>query len=542
MKMKRLLSAAMALTLAASTTVSFDVQTQAAASNSNFNATGLPIVKNPVTLRIMTSHPALAKKNFEEKDLYKKREKETNVKIVWEEIASSAMNEKLNLAINSGDTPDALMNAGIPDMASAIESKIVIPLDDLIEKYAPNQKLLWKAYPDIKISRTYLGDNKVYAYAGVGVKPEAALRAPIYINQVWLDNLKLKMPTNLDEFYNVLKEFKTKDPNKNGKADEIPLSLMKDGGSVWKDFLTFWEIVDIKNVFHTMVVNGKLEFNPIKPGYKDALIYFNKLFKDGLLDQEFLTQTAAQLQAKGSQAVNMIGVSTGYDISAVANVKNSAEYGVLNPMKGAYGNILYPYNPSELNFYNGMIIFKSCKNPEVAIRWVDHLNDGTNAIENMNGELGVGWQKDEAKKQWWTLDLDLAAKGISLEDYRQTEAMQNGPQMALVTEVTGYSNIFLPGTRDALKLQYSNEFKQYFNKEFWPVDRLPIFKSLPETKQINLLATDFNTYWDAFCADAITKGLDDAKWEAHLKKAKELQYEKVVAFYQNQYDQYLKMK
>ena len=35
----------------------------------------------------------------------------------------------------------------------------------------------------------------------------------------------LDMPTNTEELKDVLKAFKTQDPNGNGKADEIPMSL-----------------------------------------------------------------------------------------------------------------------------------------------------------------------------------------------------------------------------------------------------------------------------------------------------------------------------
>jgi putative aldouronate transport system substrate-binding protein len=38
--------------------------------------------------------------------------------------------------------------------------------------------------------------------------------------------LGLPEPTTTTEFYNTLKAFKEKDPNGNGKADEIPLSFL----------------------------------------------------------------------------------------------------------------------------------------------------------------------------------------------------------------------------------------------------------------------------------------------------------------------------
>src|SRR5690606_38145159 len=42
------------------------------------------------------------------------------------------------------------------------------------------------------------------------------------INMTWLNNLGLKAPTTADELIEVLTAFKTQDPNRNGKNDEIP--------------------------------------------------------------------------------------------------------------------------------------------------------------------------------------------------------------------------------------------------------------------------------------------------------------------------------
>ena len=43
-----------------------------------------------------------------------------------------------------------------------------------------------------------------------------------WVRQDWLDKLGLKAPQNVDELYTVLKAFRDRDPNGNGKKDEIP--------------------------------------------------------------------------------------------------------------------------------------------------------------------------------------------------------------------------------------------------------------------------------------------------------------------------------
>lgn len=48
----------------------------------------------------------------------------------------------------------------------------------------------------------------------------------MYINQTWLDNLGLEVPTNMDELEEVLIAFKEGDPNGNGDTtDEIPFDF-----------------------------------------------------------------------------------------------------------------------------------------------------------------------------------------------------------------------------------------------------------------------------------------------------------------------------
>lgn len=48
----------------------------------------------------------------------------------------------------------------------------------------------------------------------------------LWINKEWLDNLKLSMPVTIEDLEAVLTAFKTRDPNRNGRNDEVPLSFI----------------------------------------------------------------------------------------------------------------------------------------------------------------------------------------------------------------------------------------------------------------------------------------------------------------------------
>ncbi|GAA3334513.1 hypothetical protein GCM10020331_102760 [Ectobacillus funiculus] len=69
--------------------------------------------------------------------------------------------------------------------------------------------------------------------------------------------------------------FKTKDPNGNGKADEIPMSFIINKGGEDLAFL-FGSFGLGDNWDHTVVSNdGKVMYTAADPGYKEAMKFFS---------------------------------------------------------------------------------------------------------------------------------------------------------------------------------------------------------------------------------------------------------------------------
>lgn len=440
-------------------------------SNSNFNATGLPIVKEPVTLTVMAKRTTLSKKAFGEKDIFKKFEQDTNVKIDWIEVAGTnqVWHEKISLAINSGDTPDCLYGEDMKDtdLPLAVDSGNVLALDELIEKYAPNEKKFIKQYPELQKQGVNAVDGKQYVYLGYVPKEEAVVRAPLFINKVWLDKLNLTMPTTIDEYYDVLKAFKQKDPNGNGKADEIPLSTDKD--SPITPLFGAWGISGSKTQDKHITINdGKVSFNFTNPKMLDALKYFNKLYLEGLLDPEFMTQESNQFKGKAKASPVILGSIMEYAPSLSTGEKNAAEYEALIPLKGPDGTQKWPVNANAFAASRLFYVFKSCKHPEVAIRWVDYLNDGVNGIILKRGFEGTTWAKDDATKTFWTFEKELSAQGKSYQEIANTEASFNGPVIDIPL-ITGYKWVDRdPNSMLNQKLKWTAAYKPYLFKEYWP--------------------------------------------------------------------------
>ena len=95
-----------------------------------------------------------------------------------------------------------------------------------------------------RIWRTFaMARSGGFATAGQFCQPRKRAITPtnvFMIYQPWLDALNLEMPETTEELYNVLVAFKTQDPNGNGEADEIPMSLLYGQGGLRVLGELFW--------------------------------------------------------------------------------------------------------------------------------------------------------------------------------------------------------------------------------------------------------------------------------------------------------------
>lgn len=97
---------------------------------------------------------------------------------------------------------------------------------DITDKLTDSEKFPNLAQTDPDINHNISFDGRVY---GVYRARELG-RSGVTIREDWLDNLGLEMPTTIDEFYNVLKQFKEGDPDRNGIDDTY--------GMIVTDYLT----------------------------------------------------------------------------------------------------------------------------------------------------------------------------------------------------------------------------------------------------------------------------------------------------------------
>ena len=207
----------------------------AAEPGDNFNETGYPIVNEPITLKVLLGiRDVDSLTPTEEMPALVRLEEQTGIHIEWEIIKGADWETKLNLMFASGEYPDIILscNTTVDDEEYGVTQQILIPLEDAIAKYMPTYMERVNAEDSDPTTGLVASDGHTYS-VGYLVGQNINTNAHYFINQTWLDNLNLETPTTLEELTEVLRAFKTQDPNGNGEADEVPLEMNLDGGAYY---------------------------------------------------------------------------------------------------------------------------------------------------------------------------------------------------------------------------------------------------------------------------------------------------------------------
>lgn len=141
------------------------------------------------TLKFMTASSPLAPKDPNEKLILQRLEKETGVHIDWTNYQSDFA-EKRNLDISSGDLPDAIHNDGASDvdLMNWAKKGVIIPVEDLIDKYMPNLKKILDEKPEYKALMTHLMGTFTHSH---GLKNLELVKSQSTVSTIWLGLTKI---------------------------------------------------------------------------------------------------------------------------------------------------------------------------------------------------------------------------------------------------------------------------------------------------------------------------------------------------------------
>lgn len=503
---------------------------QAAAQKdlSYFNETGYPIVNEPIELNVMVAVGPMSG-DFNEMPVFKDLEEKTGIKINFEQVSPTAWAERKNLALASQDMPDIIIG-GIGGMSDSEVNKyssqgIIVELNDYIDKYAPNFKKLLSEKPDLDaVIRN--PEGKIYGLPFYQELISEEIPDNLFINKKWLDTLGLDVPTTTEEYYEVLKAFKTQDPNGNGIADEIPLSY-RANQRLTGELSLFGSFGVLDNDAHLMIEDGKVLFSPAQEGYKEGIEYMNRLYTEGLIDPEVFTQDQSQYIGKGQAEEEIVGSFIIFNDENYVGIDRAYnDYTALLPLKGPDGDQLWNKYATGYDT-NAFIITKNNKYPEASIRWADEFFTEAVSMQAIQGEIGVNLEYTDGKYK-----IMDAPEGSSVNEIR--------------SKICPASYIFGMMTREMIdkieyqpdmtrKLERCEQYDPYTPEEYLPVLRL----SQADLEARANIFTDLTNYVAEMKAKWVTGELDvNETWEEYVTTLKNMGMDEYVKIYQNAYDAY----
>lgn len=334
----------------------------------------------------------------------------------WIATTPGQNEQKLNLAMVSGDLPDLIIGTG-KSLTPMIEGGMVIPLDSLIEQHAsPLVKHLMTQMEEAtngSYSDPFSKDGKLY-----GIPMMADLWATSWNNN-WIrrdiiEELGVTTPTTLADLEAIIEKYIAAYPN--GYA-----MLMYAGGSMDT-------VMEAYGAFPSRWIKdseGSLVYGSVQPEVKEGLAKLREWYQKSWIDQEFVVKDFSKA-SEDLVAGNVLSFHGSWgsvwwpfpDMMAVNPEADMVAYAPLTQADGSMKTVLYPTFNSDSKCF---AINTKCTNPEALIYLlnanVDNMYRNSEDMRKLMKELydyDLMYEPYEVREP---LNADATSPGAYTYDY-----------------------------------------------------------------------------------------------------------------------------
>ena len=463
---------------------------------------------------------------------------EAKLDVEWEVITAEQYPVILQTRLASGnDLPDIVKVHTLDDAAllALAEQGLIIPINEIIDKYSagPAREAFNKTFPSVR-PLTTAEDGNMYWFCNVqnkyyGDNNDANGSFSILYSRDWADALEIDEPENLEEFTQMLRDFRTKDANGNGQQDEILFidpSSFRTGIAQWFDLATGTIALDPQQ--NKIVTPWK------NPNVKAYFAYLNSLVNEGILDPavagnyELLTQK----RAENKIAAMWDYTNAMWNEPTVQAIAPDALYAPLMPLPAVDG--VEPASMSEPGqmVWERYAVTKDCKDLEAVARLLDIVYSEDYATLTAFGEEGVNFTYDEEGVM-----VSCGLSGDELREQRIAEgAMLWNGVLPRVQSVDMRQQV---ATCDDYKRDVTLALIDYDKK--YP-DQLNNFLALPtkeESERINELQANLDTASQELATKLTLGQIPLSDLEKEVEKLDELGLSELLEIAQARYDRYL---
>lgn len=453
-------------------------------------------------------------------------EERTGVKIKYLHPAAGQDGEMFNLLVASGELPDIMefdwtsAVAGGPQ--AAIDNDVIISLNDLMKKYAPNLTKYLKENPEVD-NEVITEQGNYYVFPFIRGDQKLLTSAGFVARADWMDELSIDPPTTIDAFENMLIAFRDK------KGAKMPLSFVS--GS--ERFL--YSLVGMNSEFY--LKDGKVAFGPFEEEFLTGLEILNRWYKNGLLDKNYMLNDSSMLDSDILNGLTGVtACSGGSGLGKYLSAKDGEKFDLRalavpsikgKPNKfGIAGGSLY-------DGFASAAITSSCNYPELAAKYLDYLYGDEGHMYVNFGTEGKTYKMIDGYPTYTDLIMkDKSGLPVSQAMAKYIRGNMAGPFVQDVRYIEQYYE--RPRQKEALDV-WSSQIKDSEDT------RLPkTIMTAEESKEYANIYNNVKKYCDENIVSFISGEKPLSEYEDFVKGAKKLKAERALEIQQQAYDRFIR--
>ncbi len=333
-------------------------------------------------------------------------EEQSGLEINFTYIADSMAEEYMRmLFMSENNSVDAILFSNKSDITTMhlsgyIESGSIAPLDDLIDAGGYFFKEKCNSFDKYNLLEVILyEDGSSYYLPAVDDSNYSVTTQAMWINSTWLDATNTKIPTNLQEFEEVLVAFH------DYKPDGAPIIGTAEVESSFPfNFIINSFTYSSPHIYYFDIEDGQVYFPPVTDEWRQALIYLNSLYDRGLIVDENFTYNNNQFKSicnSNEDLVGMFATNDTYDILIEDSSDIWSDYMILFPLDNGERNG-YALEGTFSPTIGAIIPQNSTKQAEV-FSVMDLMYSDDSYIYSHYGVEGQDWE--------YSLDGDITARG-----------------------------------------------------------------------------------------------------------------------------------
>lgn len=466
----------------------------------------------------------LGDQDFSVTSAYRGLAEATGCAIEFNMLGEATADEKINIALASGDMTDFYTNLGTYafNRTGAITDGVLFDMAPMLEEFAPDYKARLDADADLAAS-AYNPDGTLCIF----VSQEADIVSKgILIRQDWLDELKMEIPTNREDLEEVLRAFQSE----MGAATPIMVNAGLESGLNHSFNAPFAGLRGMD--FMLTEPNGK-EVTAVfaSENFIDYIMYLNHLYNEGLITDDFMSTGREYGNWESTYYSGKCGVwSDGFRELDPANRSNAddPDYKVAPFALTDYECHVSERSTASMN--GTLFLTSACEEPELALQFINYCYTEEGGRNGLYGIEGEGYTLTDGKVAL-TENITNNENGWSINN----ALLYYGGQQWMPTcaDVEFYELIGAKESIDGIK--YWTE--AYGDKSM----KLPsaVALSAEETSEFYSLASDVLTLFSEAAVKVITGDMTEDDYRAAIEDANGMGLTRMTEMYQAAYDAYL---